>query len=106
MAYIGIQIKKDGYKVNVKLHGPADDFSELGKIIYPRIYDDISDMIDELEKGMRDWYTANKYTMMCGKLANDILDMFKDNEHIIWVEVQLHTSDGVLFGVSSEKVLV
>lgn len=93
--YFGVKINNvSKHDLTVKVHGPLD--SILINTIELR--NTAIEMIDSIG--------TNNVTVLCNKLAQSLCDKYCDGIDILWVQVDLTTSSGILYGSSAEKVLV
>jgi hypothetical protein len=96
MAYVGIRLEHLNGNVTVKLHGPTNKFNV--NTVDLKTY-----VVEALTKN----YINNINLMdMCLDVSKIIIEKYGNGDDIIWAEIEIETSNGVLVGASAEKVLV
>lgn len=96
MAYIGMQLSHNDKQVRIKLHGPFNNPQSIIFIHPPGWKETIIDVIDS----DINWFDK------CEKISESLIDKYGDGEDILWVETEIVTQSGLIFGATAEKVLV
>jgi hypothetical protein len=92
MAYLGVRRKSNDLTFIIKVHGPVEKFS-----ITPQELKHWSDIV----------ILNNTDTLLSDLprvLADTLCDIFCNDSDIMWVEVELHTTNDVLFSASAERI--
>jgi len=95
MPYFGVRVIHKTFIITVKIHGPLDTF-ELSPI---PIKEFVNNHLDKQTEGFNIVSVAHD-------LAEGIADGFLDGERTLWVEVEVSSSNNLIFGSSAEKILL
>jgi len=94
MSYFGVRVLHNMSHITVKIHGPLDH-------IVVNTHD-----LREVANGLIKSYVTTNLPEICNRLSSDIRDRYCDGDEMVWVEVEILASTGVMYGTSAEKVLV
>jgi hypothetical protein len=94
MSYMGVRLNHSGYDINVRLHGPFDDFPHSPK--------EIKDCVKVIIDGN---LPKLNIVQLANTLAANMCDVFCNPDTIPWIQVDIESSvNGIQYGTSAEKV--
>lgn len=92
MPYLGVQTKSGDNLITVKVHGPLDKFS-----LDPQ---QLRDTLDLLVLKFMD----KPLSRLTKLLSDELIQSYGNGSDILWVETELRTNGGVVYGTAAEVV--